>query len=264
MTPRLLRANGIDIHCLRTGGDKPPLVMLHGLTASGACWSPQARALAGEHDVVMPDARGHGQSGTPPTGYRYDELAQDVVELIRALGLRAPILLGHSMGGMTAAAVAAREPRVLGGLVLVDPTFLSPQRQREVFESDVAAQHRRLLAQDLGEVIADLQRRHGHRAPEMLELIARARWQTRLQAFEVLTPPNPDHRKLVRRVEVPTLLVIGDAGIVSMEAAKELQALNPRIEIALIEGAGHAIPYDQPERFEAAIRPFLRRVVAGD
>ncbi len=51
-------ANGINIHYLRTGGSKPPLVLLHGLTGSGACWSPLARALEGEYDVMMPDARG--------------------------------------------------------------------------------------------------------------------------------------------------------------------------------------------------------------
>jgi hypothetical protein len=50
-------ANGINLHYLRTGGCKPPLVLLHGLTGSGACWIPLARALDGEYDVVMPDAR---------------------------------------------------------------------------------------------------------------------------------------------------------------------------------------------------------------
>jgi N-formylmaleamate deformylase len=67
--------NGINIHYLRTGRAKPPLVLLHGLTGSGACWSPLARALEGEYDVVMPDARGHGDSSTPLDGYRYEDYA---------------------------------------------------------------------------------------------------------------------------------------------------------------------------------------------
>jgi N-formylmaleamate deformylase len=54
--------NGIRIHYLRTGGAKPPVVLLHGLMGSGACWTSLARALEGEFDVVMPDARGHGGS----------------------------------------------------------------------------------------------------------------------------------------------------------------------------------------------------------
>ena len=102
------KANNVNIHYMRTGGPKAPLVLLHGLTGSGACWSPLARALEGEYDVVMPDARGHGDSSTPPTGYRYEDYASDVVGLVAGLELDAPVLLGHSMGGMTAALVASQ------------------------------------------------------------------------------------------------------------------------------------------------------------
>src|SRR5689334_6172568 len=106
-TSAVCTANGLDLHYLRTGGPKPALVLLHGLTGSGACWTPLARALQAEWDVVMPDARGHGYSSTPPTGYRYADHAGDVVGLIQALGLATPVLLGHSMGGLTAAVVAS-------------------------------------------------------------------------------------------------------------------------------------------------------------
>jgi N-formylmaleamate deformylase len=117
--------NGIDIHYLRTGGPKPSLVLLHGLTGSGACWIPLARGLEGEYDVVMPDARGHGDSSTPLGGYRYEDYAGDVVGLIQELGLTAPVLLGHSMGGLTAAVVASQSATAIRGVVLADPTFLS-------------------------------------------------------------------------------------------------------------------------------------------
>src|SRR6185437_10692052 len=81
--------NGVDIHYLRTGGNKPPLIALHGLTGSGACWTPLARALEADYDLVMPDARGHGTSAAPRQGYRYADHAGDVIELIRVLGLSA-------------------------------------------------------------------------------------------------------------------------------------------------------------------------------
>jgi pimeloyl-ACP methyl ester carboxylesterase len=77
-----------------------------------------------------------------------------------------------------------------------------------------------------------------------------------------LTPPNPEYHQLVGKIDVPILLVIGDAGIVSLETARELQSLNPRIRVELIPDAGHGIQYDQPERFEAVVRPFLRALVA--
>ena len=134
--------NGITIHYTRTGGSKPPLVLLHGLTANGACWTPLARALEEDYDVIMPDARGHGKSSVPDVGYRYEDHANDVVGLIKTLRLPPSILIGHSMGGMVAAMVASRNPELLRSVVLADPTFLSPRVQREVRDSNVADLHR--------------------------------------------------------------------------------------------------------------------------
>jgi len=253
----LCQTNGINLHYTRTGGSRPPLILLHGLTANGACWTAVARALEAEYDVIMPDARGHGQSSAPDYGYRYEDHANDVIGLIEALGLDRPILLGHSMGGLTAAVVAGRNSKLLRGLVLADPTFLSAKAQREVRDSEVADEHRRMLKTSLDELIAEARTRHPARPSETLELIARARLQTRLSAFDVLTPPNPDYTQLVRAIDVPSLLVIGEAPVVSPATAAELQQLNPRLRVEQIRGAGHGLHYDQPERFAAAVKSFL-------
>jgi N-formylmaleamate deformylase len=256
-------ANGINIHYLRTGGAKPPLVLLHGLMGSGACWSPLARSLEAEYDVVMPDARGHGNSSAPLHGYRYEDHASDVIELIRGLGLTAPILLGHSMGGMTAAVVASQVSSMIRGVILADPTFLSPEWQREVRDSDVAEQHRRVLSLDKCDALAQERLRHTRRSSEIVELFADARQQTRMSAFDVLTPPNPEYHQLVSTIDVPILLVIGDNPVVSLETARELQSLNSRIRVEQIQDAGHGVPYDQPERFGSLVRSFLRSVVTS-
>jgi pimeloyl-ACP methyl ester carboxylesterase len=255
-------ANGINIHYLRTGGHKPPLIALHGLTGSGACWIPLARALEGDYDVIMPDARGHGKSSALLHGYLYRDHARDVIGLIEALGLATPVLLGHSMGGMTAAVVASEAGTAIRGVILADPTFLSPRRQREVHGSDVVEQHRRLLSLNRGEALAQARLRHPHRSLEMVELITDARLQTQISAFEILAPPNPDYRKLVSAISVPVLLVIGDDGVVSLETARELQKLNQRLRYQRIPDVGHALPYDQPDNFAAVVRSFLESVVA--
>lgn len=251
--------NGISVSFRRTGGAKPPVVLLHGLMGSGACWTHLARALEADFDVVMPDARGHGDSSAPSTGYRYDDLANDVVGLIQGLGLVQPVLLGHSMGGMTAAVVASRGPGLLGGLILVDPTFLSPARQIEVYESDVAAQHQRALGLSKSELVRQAQSRNPRRPLELIELQAEARLKTSLAAFEVLTPPNPDYREVVRAIDVPTLLVIGDNNpVVTLEMANELRELNPCVRVEQIPDAGHGLPFDQPERLAVGVGAFLR------
>jgi len=86
--------NGVKILYHRAVADGPPLIALHGLMGSGAVWSPFVRALGGGFDVILPDARGHGRSSVPASGYLYDDHADDVCELIRALGLKKPILIG--------------------------------------------------------------------------------------------------------------------------------------------------------------------------
>lgn len=250
--------NGIYIHYTRTGRNKPPLILLHGLIANGACWTLVARDLEAEYDVIMPDARGHGESSVPEHGYRYPDHADDIVGLIAALRLPRPVLIGHSMGGMTAAVIASRHPKLIRGLVLADPTFLSPDIQREVYESDVTEQHRCALNKSEDELASEARVRHPDRAPELLDLLARARLQTSMNAFDVLTPPNPDYLELVRAIEVPSLLVIGDTNnVVSLALAAELQRANPKFQFEQIRGAGHGLHYDQPERFTAVVKSFL-------
>jgi pimeloyl-ACP methyl ester carboxylesterase len=205
----------------------------------------------------MPDARGHGKSSVPDYGYRYVDHANDVVGLIKALKLPPPILIGHSMGGMTAAVVASCNPKLLRGLILADPTFLSPKVQREVRDSDIADQHRRILNMPLDKLMEEARTRHPNRSSETIELFARARLQTSVAAFDVLTPPNPDYKLLVSTIDVPSLLIFGDKGVVSSAVAEELQRRNSKFQIEQIREAGHGLHLDQPERFAAIVKSFL-------
>ncbi len=253
----ICETNGIYIHYTRTGRNSLPLILLHGLTANGICWTALARDLEGEYDVIMPDARGHGRSSAPDDGYRYEDHAKDVVGLIQALRLSSPILIGHSMGGMTATVVAGHNPKLLRGLILEDPSFLSPKVQREVRDSDVADQHRRFLKRSLEDIVLDGRARHPQRSSELLELLARARLQTSMSVFDVLKHPYPDYLQLVRSIDIPTLLVIAENGVVSSEVAAELQGVNPKFQVEKIPKAGHGVHYDQPERFAVIVKSFL-------
>jgi N-formylmaleamate deformylase len=257
------RANDININYLRTGGNKPPLIALHGLAGSGACWSQMARALEKDYDVIMPDARGHGLSSAPSHGYTYQDHANDVIELIRTLGIKSPYLLGHSMGGMTAAMVASRLGFAISGLVLADPTFISAEWQEGVYESDVVDQHLQLLKSTKEALFKEAKARHRYRSSELIEHIIQARLQTNVKAFDVLIPPNPEFDELIRNVYVPTLLVLGSEGIVSSETALELHKLNPDLQYKLIPDAGHGLPYDEPARLAAAVDAFLRPVATS-
>lgn len=253
--------NGINVHYTRTGDKKPPVILLHGLMLSGACWAPLARSLEQHYDVIMPDARGHGYSASPEQDYTYDNLASDVMKLIKALKLNNPILLGHSMGGMIAAVAASKMGKELRGLVLADPTFLTPQQQYDVVKSDVLEQHRQVLAQPKHEYLTTARLRHTKRSTEVIALFAQARYQTSLHAFNILTPPSPDFRQLISDINIPCQLIIGDTDpVVSTETASELAKLNHHIQIKQITHAGHGLPFDQPVQFSTVVQTFLSSI----
>ena len=115
-----VEANGIRLHYTRTGGDKPPLVLAHGVTDAGPCWSPVAEALAPEYDVIMVDARGHGHSDAPDIGYGPAEQADDLAGVITGSDKTTGVL-GHSMGAATALVLAGTHPDVPGAIFLEDP-----------------------------------------------------------------------------------------------------------------------------------------------
>ncbi|RIK41124.1 MAG: hypothetical protein DCC55_12935 [Chloroflexi bacterium] len=114
-------ANGIRQHLYRTGGNKPPLVLLHGFMESGLTWLRMAKALEASYDVILPDARAHGRSDRPGTPLTPELLAEDAGALIRTLGLERPILFGRSNGAVTAVLVAAAQPEPARAIILEEP-----------------------------------------------------------------------------------------------------------------------------------------------
>src|SRR3712207_4913941 len=144
-----VEANGIRLHYTRTGGTKPPLVLVHGFSDDGLCWTPEAQALEGEYDVIMVDARGHGRSEAPEQGYSPADHAADVAGLIRALNLQRPAVLGHSMGAATTLTLAGTYPDVPGAILLEDPPawWVSRPDDRAAFEKRWAGVRARFMEQ---------------------------------------------------------------------------------------------------------------------
>ena len=120
-------SNGVNVHFYRTGqGQKPPLVLAHGLTDNGLCWTRTARVLEADFDVVMVDARNHGRSGRGPAGL--NALAGDMARLVSHLGFDQPAAMGHSVGASVVAGLAALHPALVSRIVLEDPPWTAEPR----------------------------------------------------------------------------------------------------------------------------------------
>jgi 3-oxoadipate enol-lactonase len=115
-------------HAAAGQADAPVVVLSNSLGATRAMWDPQVPALAERFRVVTYDTRGHGESPAPAGPYGLDDLVDDVVALLDALGVRRAHVAGLSLGGMTALRLAAREPdRVAGLAVLCSSARTDPQ-----------------------------------------------------------------------------------------------------------------------------------------
>ena len=259
-----IASNGVTLHYTRTGGDKPSLVLAHGFSDDGLCWTPVAERLAGEYDIVMVDARGHGRSSGPETGYGNDDHAADLAGVISGLGLERPAVLGHSMGALSAIVLASRYPDLLSAALLEDPpafwmdqanSGLNTEWQKQM-RSRITEMKRKLP----DELIAEL-RVNSPTWPDA-ELVPWANSKLRL-SFNVLNradAPLLDWRALVQGIACPTLLITADperGGLVSPEAAVAFRALLPHAEVVHLPGAGHSIRREQFEPYMAATTRFL-------
>jgi pimeloyl-ACP methyl ester carboxylesterase len=98
----------------------PDLLLQHGLASSQRIWDLMLPRLSRRFRVVTYDARGHGLSAKPSSGYGFDPIVADARAVIRTVALRRPIVVGHSWGAMVALELAARHPDLVEGAVLVD------------------------------------------------------------------------------------------------------------------------------------------------
>ncbi len=263
-------ANGIRLHYYCAGKEGHPLVVLcHGFTDNGLCWTPIAQALAADYKVVAYDARGHGLSDAPEQGYALEDFAGDLLGLIRALGLRRPAVIGHSWGGATAALAAARAPDLIGKLILEDPAWWEEDspwlqeiaRDREGYMARQREELERLKAAPLDALIADCRQRCPQWPEAELEPWATSKHQLSLRILNVYRHKPPRWREAAKALRCPTLLLTADVekgGLVTPALAERARSLNPLIQEVHFAEAGHSIRRDAPDAYLDAVRQFLQ------
>jgi N-formylmaleamate deformylase len=259
-----LSANGITIHYNRSrSNDQPPILLLHGITDNGLCWSRVARDLDG--DIVMTDARGHGHSSDPGAEFSLPLLAADAAAVIEALHLERSYVFGHSMGAITAAALAATYPSLVRAIVLEDPPLRDRSPAQEGSGPEGVQAWQWLF--DLKQLSRDERITRGFAmnpnwAQEEIVPWADSKGEVRGDILEPALAAIGDvaWRDVIARITCPVLLVTGDpelGAIVTPAAAQEATQLCKQCEVAHISGAGHNIHRDRYDETMAAVRAFL-------
>jgi len=120
--PKMIKAkgDGVKIQVAVWEGKGKPILCVHGLTANCRCWDLLASSLSPRHKVLAMDLRGRGLSNSPPSGYSVETHCKDILALMDDQGLERPVLMGHSLGAFISLVFAAKYPRRLDRLILVD------------------------------------------------------------------------------------------------------------------------------------------------
>ena len=249
-----------------TVGSGPPLVVLHGLFGSSGNWRGIARQLAASHTVHSVDLRNHGASPWADS-MDYLEMADDVLQLCDRLGLKAPAVMGHSMGGKTAMALALRHPLRVGRLIVIDiapvcyadtlTPFAEAMRSADVIAAATRTEIQGRLRQTVPDpaVVPFLMQNlvmHNHHFDWRLNLLGISASMPQLCGF-----PS---ESLGARFERPVAVIAGaNSDYVTESDGVEFRPMFPRVTVEVIEGAGHWVHADKPAAFLASVRQALGR-----
>ena len=266
-------SSDIEIHYEDHGAGQP-VVLIHGYPLSGRAWDKQVPALleAG-HRVITYDRRGFGQSSQPVTGYDYNTFAADLSMLMERLDLHDAVLVGHSMGTGEVTRYLSRygSARVAKGvLVSPIPPFLLQTADnpdgvpQALFDGFAAAAQADTPAWMKG-FLDNFYNVDTLRGTLVTDQAWQASWNLAVTASAVaavacIATWATDFRADLPEIDVPILVIQGDADQVLPldKTGQRLPALIKDVQLTVVEGGPHAIPWTHAAQVNTALLDFIR------
>jgi len=257
--------DGRRIHYRDGGGGGTPLLLFHAFPFDGRMWEGEIAALRDRFRVVAPDLSGFGQSTVPadPASYSVDRWAEEGRAVLDACGVERAIVGGCSMGGYVSFAFLRRHPDRVAGLLLVDTRAEADGEEaragREASQREVREGGRdAFLARMRGRLLAPASAAD----PALVERIATLMDQPAagiVGGLEALKN-RPDSTPDLPKIDVPTLIVVGEADVVTPpELSERMRAAIPGARLVVLPGAGHLANLEAPEAFHRALDGLLER-----
>jgi pimeloyl-ACP methyl ester carboxylesterase len=291
LAPDAMKSLTVDldgpVHYVDFGGSGRPIVLVHGLGGSHLNWLPVGRPLAAHGRVLAIDLAGHGRTLSLGRSASVGANRRLLGRFLEAVARAPAVLVGNSMGGYLSMAEAAAEPDKVASLVLVDPAV--PNTRIRSWDPYVIALFAAYALPGTG---GALMRWRARRGPEQLvrdtlalccvdasrvpreafrahvELARERMGQGRVVGRDFLVAQRSLMARLIRRrrfydmvagIRARALIVQGGSDrLVRVEAARALAAARPDWRFEVLEGVGHVPQLEAPERFLAAVEPWLR------
>jgi 3-oxoadipate enol-lactonase len=241
-------------------GAGPAVVLIHGHPFNRSMWTPQLTALADGYRVIAPDLRGYGDSPVTPGTVPMSLLAADVARLLDGLGVARAALVGLSMGGLVAMELAIADPARWWALGLVattaEPVTDAERSDRRARADQAEREGIRPLAEDMAA------RLFGPGVdPAVSQLIMTMMLASDPRGAAAALrgrAERPDYRPLLRELDLPALVAVGDQDSYSTaEITDRLTASLRHPTRVIIPGIGHLPNLEAPDGFNASLRAFL-------
>jgi 3-oxoadipate enol-lactonase len=245
------------------GAGPTTVVLVHGFPFTSDLWRPQIPALAERCRVVAPDLRGFGASQLPAQPYTIARLADDVAELLDALGIRRALIGGLSMGGYVAFEFFQRHRQRVAALLLADtrPDPDSPEarsNRTRMAELARAEGSQPVVDELLPKLLSAWTRAQKPEVERALRDMMGAADPEAIAAALMAMAARADSRPLLPQIDVPTLVVGGtEDSLTPAEQLREWGRRIPGARVELIEGAGHVSNLERPDAFNALLLDFL-------
>lgn len=256
--------NGTKISYSDTGGDGPPVLLLHAFPLHSGQWEQQVEALKGRYRLITPDLRGFGGSDAPedPNAYSMDAFADDANAVLEDLGLDKVTLVGLSIGGYISFAFWRKYRDKVGALVLADTKAEADppegKEKRTTQQKQVKSEGTAGLIDALtGALISETTRNSKPDVVDRLRKLMDNPPAGFIGALEAMKN-RPDSSGDLASIDVPTLVVVGEAdGVTPPEAARALHERIGGSRLVVIPEVGHLSNLESPEAFTSALNEFL-------
>lgn len=257
----VVRVDGLEIAYERVGTG-PPLVFVHGAADDGRVWQPQLASLADEFTVVAWDEPGAGRSSDLPADFGLADYARCLAALIEDLGLGPAHVAGISWGGTVAQELYRHSPGLVATLILAD-TYAGWKGSlpEDELRARVAGA-REMLAGPAEEFDPTLPGLFAGDPPaEFVPLLTAIAADVRRDTLrtQLALMAETDHRDLLPRIAVPTLLIWGELDARSpLKVARRFETAIPNSTLVVLAGCGHTSNLERPRQFNEAVRGFCR------
>ncbi|MCW0214158.1 MAG: alpha/beta hydrolase [Pseudonocardia sp.] len=256
-------SDGTYLAIVEFGGTGPPILLLHGLMGRATTWWPIARRLTAHGRVLGLDARGHGRSQSAGP-WTTDRMAADAADVLDQAGAGPALVVGHSMGGLHALALAARRPDLVRALVVEDMGVDFTDLPAAAL-ADARAWFAAMPAPFTS--LAHVRESFGHLRPELGHYMAEC-VEERADGFHLLTRLDDavavaggwvrEHRWAdVDAVACPALLVEAEESVAPPGQMAAMAARMPRAEHVRLPGTGHLVHGADPERYLRLVEPLI-------